>query len=216
MCRYYKHLPSQLSGILPFIRIHCNSVTDPNVTGVISYAPAPGNPYMDAGNVQNSINFSTIVTAKTAEATGAQNRGVIQDNSMTGINWCKVPAGLIEMGFMTNQEEDAKLQDSKAVKESAVLKRMYDFEHSDDYQLYLMFVNSGLPDEFKTLMAKMATPEFKQEYAFWSNPNRWKTTDEYQQEVRYKQLAKRADIQFYLKQDPEEIARLEEKVKAKS
>ena len=113
-------------------------------------------------------------------------------------------------------DDYAKLQDSKAVKESAVVKRKYDVEHSADYQLYLKFVNSGLPDEFKALMAKMATPEFKQEYAFWSNPNRWKTTDEYQQEVRYKQLAKRADIQFYLKQDPEEIARLEEKVKAKS
>ena len=48
-------------------------------------------------------------------------------------------------------DDYVKLQDSKAVKESAVLKRMYDFEHSDDYQLYLMFVNSGLPDEFKTL-----------------------------------------------------------------
>ena len=94
-----------------FIRIHCNSVTDPNVTGVISYAPAPGNPYMDAGNVQNSINFSTIVTAKTAEATGAQNRGVIQDNSMTGINWCKVPVTIIEMGFSSNPTEDQLMND---------------------------------------------------------------------------------------------------------
>ncbi len=110
----------------------------------------------------------------------------------------------------------AKLQDRKAVDESAVLQRMYDFERSDEYKLYELFVNSGLPEEFKALMAKMATPEFKKDYAFWSNPNRWKTTDEYQQEVRYKQLSKRADIQFYLKQDPAEIALLEKKVNAKN
>ncbi len=110
----------------------------------------------------------------------------------------------------------AKLQDSKAVDESAVLQRMYNFEHSDEYKLYELFVNSGLPEEFKALMAKMATPEFKKDYAFWSNPNRWKTTNEYQQEVRYKQLSKRADIQFYLKQDPAEIALLEKKVNAKN
>ena len=110
----------------------------------------------------------------------------------------------------------AKLQDSKSVDESAVLQRMYNFEHSDEYKLYELFVNSGLPEEFKALMAKMATPEFKKDYAFWSNPNRWKTTNEYQQEVRYKQLSKRADIQFYLKQDPAEIALLEKKVNAKN
>ena len=110
----------------------------------------------------------------------------------------------------------AKLQDEKAVEESAVLQRMYDFERSDDYKTYQMYVDSGLPEEFKALVAKMDTPEFKKEYAFWSNPNRWKTTDEYQQEVRYKQLSKRADIQFYLKQDPAEIARLEKKIAAKS
>lgn len=108
----------------------------------------------------------------------------------------------------------AKLQDSKAVEESAELQRMYDFERSDDYKTYQLFVDSGLPDEFKALVAKMSTPEFKKEYAFWSNPNRWKTTDEYQQEVRYKQLSRRADIQFYLKQDPAEIARLEKKITA--
>ena len=108
----------------------------------------------------------------------------------------------------------AKLQDEKAVEESAELQRMYDFERSDDYKTYQLFVDSGLPDEFKALVAKMDTPEFKKEYAFWSNPNRWKTTDEYQQEVRYKQLSKRADIQFYLKQDPAEIARLEKKIAA--
>ncbi len=94
-----------------FLRIHCNSVTDPNVTGVISYAPAPGNPYMDAGNVDQSNAFANIVNAKTSEATGAQNRGIIQDNSMTGINWCKVPVSIIEMGFSSNPTEDQLMND---------------------------------------------------------------------------------------------------------
>ena len=99
------------SGSNAFIRIHCNSVTDPNVTGVISYAPAPGNPYMSADNVNNSINFSNVLTGKTAEATGAQNRGVIQDNTMTGINWSQVPVSIIEMGFSSNPTEDQLMND---------------------------------------------------------------------------------------------------------
>ena len=86
---------------------------------------------------------------------------------------------------------------------------MAKFENSDEYKLYLKYLKSELPKEYKALVAKMETPEFKKDYAFWSNPNRWKTTPEYQQHVRYKQLSKRADIVFYLQQDPQEIARLE-------
>lgn len=110
-------------------------------------------------------------------------------------------------------EDYAKLKNKNEVAKSLDLQRMYNFEHSDEYKLYLEYRDSEVPKEYKALVKKMETPEWKKEYAFWSNPNRWKTTDEYQQEIRYKQLAKRADIVFYLKQDPAEIARLEKEMK---
>lgn len=108
----------------------------------------------------------------------------------------------------------AKLKDEKAVSKSLELQKMAKFEQSQDYELYLEYCDSEMPKEFKKLGERLNTPEFRKEYAFWSNPNRWKATEEYQKVIRYKQLSKRADIVFYLNQDPAEIARLEKLIAA--
>ncbi|WP_293978545.1 N-acetylmuramoyl-L-alanine amidase, partial [uncultured Clostridium sp.] len=39
------------------------------------------------------------------------NRGISVRDDMTGFNWSKVPVILVEMGFMSNPEEDKLLSD---------------------------------------------------------------------------------------------------------
>ena len=50
-----------------------------------------------------------IITAFCA-STGANNQGVYQTDEMSGLNWCSIPATIVEMGYMTNQEEDTRMQ----------------------------------------------------------------------------------------------------------
>ena len=45
------------------------------------------------------------------EATGAKKRGVFLRDTYTMNNWSVVPCILVECGFMSNPEEDEKLND---------------------------------------------------------------------------------------------------------
>ena len=38
--------------------------------------------------------------------TGLPNRGILTGDDMTGINWSTMPVSIIEMGFMSNREDD--------------------------------------------------------------------------------------------------------------
>ena len=42
-------------------------------------------------------------------ATGARADGIFRRDSYTGLNWSTVPCILVEMGYMSNPEEDMKL-----------------------------------------------------------------------------------------------------------
>ena len=46
-----------------------------------------------------------------AEATGARAMGIYQRDTYSGMNWSTVPSILVEMGFMSNPEEDKLLND---------------------------------------------------------------------------------------------------------
>lgn len=92
-----------------FIRIHANSADASGVSGALTIAPQSNNSYMTKSNIKKSTKLSQKVLKEFCKATGAKNRGVMYTNSMTGINWCKVPVTIVEMGFMSNSKEDRKM-----------------------------------------------------------------------------------------------------------
>ena len=63
--------------------------------------------------------------------------------------------------------------------------------------------------EYLALSEKIQTPEFQQANAFWKNHKRWFTTPESQQEKRYNELVKHADIVFFFAHTEHEVAELE-------
>ena len=96
------------SGASIFVRVHANSLDNNSVHGTLSMCQTAKNPYN--GNLHaKSYSLSKKITDYVCAATGFKNRGVQETDSMSGINWCIIPVTIIEMGFMSNPEEDQKM-----------------------------------------------------------------------------------------------------------
>ena len=93
------------SGADIFIRVHANSLNDSSVRGTLTMCMTKNNPYYPSLYNKSSA-LSKLVTNGICDTTGFRNRGVQETDTMTGINWCTIPTSIVEMGFMSNAEED--------------------------------------------------------------------------------------------------------------
>ena len=98
------------------IRLHCNGSNDPSVHGAFMLVPKSKDyPYYD-----ECVRAAKKILAAYGEETGISvKKGVTYRDDQTGFNWCERPAVNIEMGHMTNKEEDYKLTDSAFQKKMA-------------------------------------------------------------------------------------------------
>jgi N-acetylmuramoyl-L-alanine amidase len=89
------------------LRIHCDSNDSSSAYGASMLVPEP------VGYAENiykiSQQYGEIILKNFVNSTGAKNRGISKRKDITGFNWSKVPVVLIEMGFMSNMEEDKLL-----------------------------------------------------------------------------------------------------------
>lgn len=87
------------------VRIHADGSSDASVHGALTVCMTRKSPYCPGLYAESRRLSDEILSAMTA-ATGAKNRGVWETDTMTGVNWAAMPVTIVEMGYMTNEEED--------------------------------------------------------------------------------------------------------------
>lgn len=91
-----------------FLRIHCNGSENTSVSGALTMCQTKKNPYNSA-LYKESRKLSEDILNSLCKKTNAKKRSIIETDTMSGINWCEIPVTIVEMGFMTNTQEDKLL-----------------------------------------------------------------------------------------------------------
>ncbi|MDR1328255.1 MAG: N-acetylmuramoyl-L-alanine amidase [Oscillospiraceae bacterium] len=94
------------AGVDIVIRIHADGSEDASVSGASMHVPASQDTAAinDASRAAGEVIFKEFISV-----TGAKDKCVVGRRDLSGFNWSTVPAVLIELGFMTNEEEDRLL-----------------------------------------------------------------------------------------------------------
>lgn len=88
------------------VRLHCNGMTDTSLHGAFIIQPA-ANPYL-----KECQNAAQCILDAYIKETGFYDKGVYTFDNQTGFNWCERAIICVEMGHLTNTEDEKKLVDT--------------------------------------------------------------------------------------------------------
>ncbi|MBQ8287696.1 MAG: N-acetylmuramoyl-L-alanine amidase [Clostridia bacterium] len=106
-------------GADAFVRVHANGSTNPDARGAMTICQTAKNPY-NGELYEESYALSECMLESYCAATGIKLNNVWATDTMTGINWAQIPVTIMEMGYMSNAEEDELMATTAFRKNAAI------------------------------------------------------------------------------------------------
>lgn len=91
-----------------FIRIQAGSSSNDALMGIMAITITKDSPY-NSELYDESHNLATRILQGAIKATNASNQGIFETSDMTGMNWSRIPVATIQIGYLSNETEEANL-----------------------------------------------------------------------------------------------------------
>jgi N-acetylmuramoyl-L-alanine amidase len=107
------------AGAALAVRIHADGDSSPKTSGFSVLYPSAAVASLKpiAAESRQAAGF---IAEQLKAATGTPGRGLSARSDLSGFNWSKVPVVLVELGFMTNPDEDERLSEAEYQQKLAV------------------------------------------------------------------------------------------------
>ena len=92
------------------IHLHGNSDDRSNIKGIMAFCPSDENAFLASSLVSDCSKLCGDILTGLEAATGAKNWGTIRIDTFPELNWTKIPAARVEVGYLSNPDEDRLLQ----------------------------------------------------------------------------------------------------------
>ncbi len=91
-----------------FIRIDAPVLSNGNTTGILGFITTQSNPYTGK-NYENSYMLCYSIVDSICNKTDLTKMGVYETDYITALNYCDMPAAVIDVGFLSNINDDTNL-----------------------------------------------------------------------------------------------------------
>ena len=96
------------SGAELYLSIQADAASNKDAKGIYAQIPSQSNEFV--GNLHDdSKRLAKEIQKNLIAETGTKDRGVQENDKVAAINYSKVPVAVLQLGFMSNQEEDTNL-----------------------------------------------------------------------------------------------------------
>ena len=92
------------------VHIHGNADEREGIKGIMAFCPTGDNSFVSKDIREKCKDLCSSILSELENATGAKNWGAIGNDNLTALNWTTIPAAHIEIGYLSNPDEDRLMQ----------------------------------------------------------------------------------------------------------